>query len=142
MSHDLKESREKLNLTIEEVSEKLKIRKQYIIAMEEGAWDDIPGEVYKNGYMRMYCNLMEIPFSDSKNIYTEDKIDEGLPYDINPKHKLNIALGLILVLTIFVWYLIYNRLHDDDSITDHLENVDHKHYLIDPENNTNVELKQ
>lgn len=142
MSQKLKESREKLKLTIEEVSDKLKIRKQYIIAMEEGRLDDIPGEVYKTGYMKMYCKFMEIPYSDTHEITPEIKEAKKSPYDINPKNKLNIALGLILILTIFVWFLIYNRLHYDDSITDHLENVDHKHYLVDPENNTNIELKQ
>lgn len=141
MSTKLKESREKRKLTIEEVSEKLKIRKQYIIAMEEGAWDQIPSGVYQHGYMKMYCKYMEIPYLDLKESNPEKKLEQNKSYDINPKHKLNIALGLILILTIFVWYLIYNRLHDNDAITDHLENVDHKHYLVDPKNNTNIELK-
>lgn len=141
MNNKLKESREKKKLTIDEVSEKLKIRKQYIIAMEEERWEDIPGGVYRSGYAKMYCKYMEIPYEDSNESSSDETDDNATTYEFDPKHKLNIALGLILILAIFVWYLIYNRLHNDDGITDHLENMEHKHYLVDPENNTNVELK-
>lgn len=143
MSYKLKESREKKKISVDEVSSRLKIRKQYIIAMEEGVWDDIPGIAYKNGYFKMYCKFLGIPYSESFEVKTENNIDQAKESPkITYKNKLNIALGLTLILTIFIWFLIYNKLHRNDNINNHLENMDHKDYLIDPQNNTDIELKK
>jgi cytoskeletal protein RodZ len=61
MTSKLKQSRISMNLTVQEVSDALKIRKQYIIALEEENFHELPGIAYANGYMKKYCELLNIP---------------------------------------------------------------------------------
>lgn len=58
MNSDLKDAREKAGYTIEEVSAKLNIRKQYLISLEEGDLDSLPGKIYVDGYTRMYYDYL------------------------------------------------------------------------------------
>jgi cytoskeletal protein RodZ len=60
MSLELRKAREEAGYTVEEVAERLNIRKQYIIYLEEGNFDAIPGKVYANGYMKMYKKLLKL----------------------------------------------------------------------------------
>lgn len=133
MDFKLKQARMDLKLTVEEVAEKLKIRRQYIVAMEEERWEDIPGLAYRSGYLKMYCKFLNIEYKDNNIIDSdyEDIPKQQLVDDINPRDKLILSLIAILILTIFIWYLIYSRLHNDSQIIGHLEEVDHKEYLVD-----------
>ncbi|GMA48914.1 hypothetical protein GCM10025857_02710 [Alicyclobacillus contaminans] len=45
----LRNRREQLNITLDELQEKTKIRKRYLIALEDGDWDLLPGDVYARG---------------------------------------------------------------------------------------------
>ena len=60
MSSKLKEAREEAGYTVEEVAEQLNIRKQYIICLEEGNFEGIPGKVYVEGYTKMYSEFLGI----------------------------------------------------------------------------------
>jgi len=124
-----------LSLSIEEVSEKLKIRKQYLIAMEEGRWEDIPGKAYRDGYLKMYCKFLKISL-DASAPDEEAKIEK--PKSIKSMDNVKLVLALTLVLTISFCYLIYNKLNTESDVTVHLENIDHKDYLT---NSSNTKLK-
>ncbi|MGV2432833.1 MAG UNVERIFIED_CONTAM: helix-turn-helix domain-containing protein [Rickettsiaceae bacterium] len=69
MISKLKQSRISLNLTVQEVSDALKIRKQYIIALEEERFEELPGATYANGYMKKYCDFLAIPHLESVLAY-------------------------------------------------------------------------
>ena len=60
MSSKLKEAREAAGYSIDYVAEKLNIRKQYLLALEEGNYDIIPGKVYTEGYKKMYYEFLGI----------------------------------------------------------------------------------
>ena len=62
MTSELKEARQKAGYTVEKVAEILKIRRQYIIDLEEENFQDIPGQVYVDGYMKMYHEFLGIGF--------------------------------------------------------------------------------
>ena len=61
MSSKLKEAREEAGYTVEEVAEKLNIRKQYIICLQEGNFEGIPGKLYVEGYTKMYTEFLYHP---------------------------------------------------------------------------------
>jgi cytoskeletal protein RodZ len=50
----LKERREERGITLDEIAEKTKIGKRYLLAIEDGNFDIIPGEVYLRGFLRKY----------------------------------------------------------------------------------------
>jgi cytoskeleton protein RodZ len=54
----LREAREAANLTLEAVAEELMIRKYYLIAIEDGAYRNLPERVYAIGFVQNYCNLL------------------------------------------------------------------------------------
>lgn len=54
----MKEAREKLDIPLETVEQETKIRKKYIIALEEESFDVIPGKVYVRGFLRNYARFL------------------------------------------------------------------------------------
>ncbi|MBX5436330.1 MAG: helix-turn-helix domain-containing protein [Alicyclobacillaceae bacterium] len=54
----LRQARERLGMDLDEVEQKTKIRKRYLIALEEGRWDVLPGIVYARGFVRSYAECV------------------------------------------------------------------------------------
>lgn len=58
IAQTLKERRAARSLTLEKVTQNIKIRKQYLQAMENGAWNELPGEVYVRGFVKRYAQYL------------------------------------------------------------------------------------
>jgi cytoskeleton protein RodZ len=54
----LRTKRESLGLSLDEVQERTKIRKRYLIALENGDWSILPGNVYGRGFVRSYAEVL------------------------------------------------------------------------------------
>jgi cytoskeleton protein RodZ len=54
----LRRTREKLGLSIEDVSAELRLSGFQIQALEEDDWSQLPGETYARGYLRSYARLL------------------------------------------------------------------------------------
>ncbi|MCG0237912.1 MAG: DUF4115 domain-containing protein [Firmicutes bacterium] len=54
----LREAREAQGLTLAMAEDATKIRKKYLLALEEGRESDLPGEVYTKGFLRSYANFL------------------------------------------------------------------------------------
>ncbi len=54
----LKERRNKLNLSIEEAERETKIRKKYLRALEEDNYEEIPGLVYAKAFLKTYSSFL------------------------------------------------------------------------------------
>lgn len=54
----LKEAREEKRMTISEVAIETRIRQIYIKALEDGALDQLPGEIYKIGFLKTYASFL------------------------------------------------------------------------------------
>lgn len=50
--------REERDLTLEKVSQVIKIRLFYLQAIEKGKWEDLPGEVYIRGFIKRYAGFL------------------------------------------------------------------------------------
>lgn len=57
---ELREAREKLGLSPDQVSEITKIRKKYITAMEDDDFGLLPGGAYVKGFIRNYARVLEL----------------------------------------------------------------------------------
>ncbi len=55
----LKNKRIELGISLEEAEQFLKIRKKYIVAIEEGDESVLPGKTYFVGYLRNYANFLQ-----------------------------------------------------------------------------------
>lgn len=56
----LRAAREEKGITLEAVSNALCLRRSLIQAIEQGAWDQLPHEVYVRSYVKEYANLLRI----------------------------------------------------------------------------------
>lgn len=66
----IKKYREELDLTIEQVSDRTKIRKFVLNAIESGELDKLP-PVYGKSFIKTYINFLEIPESEYIELYDE-----------------------------------------------------------------------
>lgn len=73
---NFKEERERQGYSIEDISNILRIRKQYIIAIEEDRLGEIPSETYAKGYVKTYCEFLKIPIPEKRQ---EEQPSEKLP---------------------------------------------------------------
>lgn len=54
----LRATRESLGLDLDEIESRTKIRKRYLVALEEGDWSLLPGRVYARGFVRSYAEVL------------------------------------------------------------------------------------
>lgn len=133
MTSILKETREKKGYTVEEVSEILKIRKQYIISLEEENYDNIPGEIYVKGYSKIYHEFLglEIPnhsSSSENNVISNGEVDVKSDNSVK-KHIVAFICMLLLIGIIFLYF----NLDDQDYSTG--SNLRNSSIIYDDEDN-------
>ena len=73
----LKDTRERKNLTIEDVARIIKIRIEFLKALETENYSSLPERTYSLGYFRAYANFLEIKDVES----LVEKLDENYPFN-------------------------------------------------------------
>lgn len=69
MSSMLKQIRLDSGKTLNQISSDLiKIRKKYLVALEEGDFDVLPGEVYLRGYLKLYLDYLNVKDRNAEQI--------------------------------------------------------------------------
>jgi cytoskeleton protein RodZ len=58
VGHSLKVVRERRDLALTDVSARLRIRRPYLEAIEEGRFGELPGAVYVSGFLRQYAEFL------------------------------------------------------------------------------------
>jgi cytoskeleton protein RodZ len=66
----LKERREALGLSLDEVIQRTKISRRNIVAIEEGNREDLPHPVYSKGFIRNYARLLSLDMDEVEKILT------------------------------------------------------------------------
>ncbi|MBD5405659.1 helix-turn-helix domain-containing protein [bacterium] len=124
----LKKKREESGKTIEYISDYLRIKSQYLKALEENNFNSLPGQAYVIGFIKSYATFLNIPdvqklinqyksennpnSSDVLKISDENSIMED-PI-INSNH---IIFGSILIiLGVFLIYIFTNKSKETQNI--------------------------
>ncbi len=76
----LKKARQNEGLTIDQIQEETKIRKKYLLAMEENNFDVLPGTVYLKVFVKGYARLVDLNYQALLDNYPvlhqeEEKLD-------------------------------------------------------------------
>ena len=112
MSTNLKQARIESGKTIEEISHILKIRKQYLIALEEGDYDVIPGRVYIQGYLKLYANYLGISLDSGEGgekQISPDSISQHRPDKLKlSNHKWKKYVIIISILLLIIVSITYH----------------------------------
>lgn len=118
MSINLKEAREKAGYTIEEVSEILKIRKQYIIGLEEDIAEDLPAQVYVDGYKKLYYKFLGLKLKNQDSVH----IKKTKPSTKKKFNEMSILLISTFILAIVIFsYIVLKTLYKNDKIGESVE---------------------
>nr|WP_255520429.1 MULTISPECIES: helix-turn-helix domain-containing protein [Megasphaera] len=124
----LRLAREQQGLTLQDVSEALNIKREYLEALEANEYDAIPGAVFVKGFIRNYGNFLEL---DGIALVQEYKasVEERTPRPevrtiVPAKHQKNrkdskkkktrqgnwpeitIVAGIIIFLLLIIWILM------------------------------------
>jgi cytoskeletal protein RodZ len=68
IGESLKEARTRRGLTTADVVKELRLRERYLNALEEERWDQLPGEAYVKGFLRMYAEFLGL----DGNLYIDE----------------------------------------------------------------------
>lgn len=119
----LRDLREHFGLSVDDVAHRLHIRSKYIMALEEGRMDEMPGKVYTVGYIQNYAEFLGL---DAKNVVDEyhalGQLDKNLTFKIvEPNHRqgapaLSILIGCAAVL--LVSFLLWQFFSGTDTTPD------------------------
>lgn len=115
VGNTLKNEREKLGFSIEQVSCATKISSAYINAIENEKICDLPKKVYSVGFVRLYANFLSLDaellaseFKEKIDSFHQEKI--ALP-NIKKKKTGNQDLYYVFVIIIYIYVvsMIYNK---------------------------------
>ena len=115
----LRLAREQQGLTLQDVSDALNIKREYLEALEKDEYDAIPGAVFVKGFLRNYGIFLELDGIALAREYKEN-VEERTPQPevrtIMPVKKkkqrqgkwpeITIIAGIIIFLLLIIWILI------------------------------------
>lgn len=106
MSSIFKEARLKAGLDIRDVARDLKVKHQYLCAIEDEDFSVLPGKAYVSGYSRMYAKYLGINLTESPISKNASERIWARPEKLKKYTGQRIALLLALVgcLILSFWY--------------------------------------
>lgn len=114
----LKSTRESRRLTLDKVAEITRVRKSYLEALEQAAYDVLPPRAFAIGYVKAYAKALGL---DEETLADMFKRDVAAPQarlhaptgasldDVKPSYGRYIAAALGLVGLIVVWNVVQHR---------------------------------
>jgi len=109
-------ARRSRRLTIKRIGDDLNIRPSHLEAIEENRFSDLPGKVYITGFLRSYCDYLELDanvFIDKLRTdgHLAPETDYTLPTPVEggmmPSAKIMAGAGVLLVILGVVFGLYY-----------------------------------
>ncbi|MFZ3580377.1 helix-turn-helix domain-containing protein [Virgibacillus sp. DJP39] len=152
----LKEAREAKNLSLDSVQETTKIQKRYLVAIEEGNFQILPGKFYARAFIKEYATAVGLDPNELLDEYKEEmpKVEEEENTDQytriqrsrrdtnSPKSPVIFSLFptiivILLVIGIFFagWYFLTKTVSDDNS--DPVDTTDNNEVVYPPADSEN-----
>ncbi|HRR95230.1 MAG TPA: helix-turn-helix transcriptional regulator [Candidatus Ratteibacteria bacterium] len=107
----LKETRENNRIGIDEIIENTRIPQKYIKIIEDGQWEKFPSQTYLLGYLKIYCEYLNIKKEIIDTILSEFKQENKKEKEVikeekkdNVEQKREKILLIILPLIFFSIY--------------------------------------
>lgn len=91
ISEVLKEERERKGLSLDDVVEKTRIKKNFLIAIEKGNFTALPSESYALGFVKNYAQLLGINQDRASALFRREYLAKKI--DLLPKFRKNSFLS-------------------------------------------------
>jgi cytoskeletal protein RodZ len=69
----LREARESQGISVSQASVETRILQRYLVALEDGDYQHLPGDVYARGFIRNYANYLGLPADELIELYRRDR---------------------------------------------------------------------
>ena len=69
----LRAQRESKGITLEQAAEDTRIREKFLVALESGDNQALPGAVYTKGFLRNYADYLDLDSSELVGVYTAER---------------------------------------------------------------------
>lgn len=111
----LRKAREEKGLSLAQVEEATKIRTAYLQALEDEAWDQLPGRIYAKGFLKNYAHYLGLDSQHILGLYPESAVAEPVspthavlneplePFSLRRLWPLWLALVVIVVIVGAWW---------------------------------------
>ena len=120
----LQEERIKKGLSIEEIADVTKIRKNFLEHIEKGEYEKLPSVTFAQGFVRNYVAFLGLPEKETmalfKREFDEEKIFRVLPQGFNkdmdfPLSRIKMSQA-ILIIILFLSLLVFLLFQYKDAI--------------------------
>jgi cytoskeletal protein RodZ len=69
----LRVAREQRGMSLTQAAAETRILQRYLVALEEGDYANLPGDVYARGFVRSYAKLLDLPIEEAIEIYRRER---------------------------------------------------------------------
>lgn len=115
----LRDVRESLSLDVRTVAQQLNIRAKYLVALEEGRIEVMPGKVYARGYLRHYAEYLGLNKDEIAEAFDRMGEKGKVRYFVPEPTARNYQPGMILVGVALVVVLgIYHYWYKNHTLPD------------------------
>ncbi|RIW29306.1 helix-turn-helix domain-containing protein [Bacillus salacetis] len=141
----LREAREAKGYSLDDLQNMTKIQKRYLIGIEEGNYDMMPGKFYVRAFIKQYAEAVgldpemifaeypnDIPVTNTSDLPELSRVQSRKPVSAGSSKVMNIIPRILVALFVIgaifvVWYLLPNQFGDNNQGTgdDQQESVDY-----------------
>jgi len=111
----LKDAREKKNLSLHDVEKRIKVREQFVQALEEDKWGSFTSRIYIIGLLKNYARFLELDerkilaffrreYERIEEIKFKEKVSNSY---LSSDSKKTIVIGFIFIFILLVGYFSY-----------------------------------
>ncbi|MFV0432117.1 MAG: helix-turn-helix domain-containing protein [Alphaproteobacteria bacterium] len=121
----LKKARERLEISLEQASEDIRVRRVYLEAIEEGRYDQLPGTAYAVGFVRNYAKYLGLDAprvveqfrAESTPQQTEMELEVPIAVENNslPKKAIILAAVVLAILSIIFYMFVLKDSNEGGS---------------------------
>jgi cytoskeletal protein RodZ len=117
LGETLRKRREELKLDLRQISDTLKIKNDYLKAIEEGALERLPADVYVKGYIREYARILKLDPEAALEAYAQEigkpQPDQQPPLleQHTPPKKFRVLYFLLPLIILFVLVVVLWQSH-------------------------------
>lgn len=72
LGETFKAKRASLKLSLGEAEIKSKVKAKFLLALEQGNWNDLPQDVYVRGFVFAYAKCLELPISEVRDLFEKE----------------------------------------------------------------------
>jgi len=112
----LRLNRENKKISLEEAASHLRIKKEYLLSLENDEYDKLPSGLYGKQFLKKYCHLLKISYKKiltdtplAKNDLDDNPFSQKIlnPWNLLVFPKLLKNILLIALFLVFIFYLLF-----------------------------------